>query len=73
MTIPYKSISVLQAYTSSNNLGDPENLLHVRCNLFPFDISAEGSINLNFTHYEDNYEDLAAWPDKIGSNVANNA
>ena len=34
-----------------------------------FDISAEGSINLNFTHFEDNFEDLAEWEFKLGSNV----
>ena len=57
MTIPYSSISVLEVSSSSHNYGDDSNILHIRSSVFPFDISAEGSINLNFTHYEDNLQD----------------
>ena len=41
--------------------------------MFPFDISAEGSINLNFTHYENNYRDEAAWPFTLGTTVSNDS
>jgi hypothetical protein len=73
MEIPYLGISVLQAYSSSNISGDPDNFLHIRCNLTPFDLSYEGAINLNFTHVEDNLVDRAAWPSKIGFAIADNS
>ncbi len=73
MEIPYKSISVLEIYSSSRNSKDPNNLLHIRCNVFPFDISAEGTLNIIFEHVEDNLENKAAWPWKIGSDSGDNS
>ena len=70
MDIPYRSISVLEVWSSSRNSNDVSNLLHLRCNLYPFILSAEGSVNLIFKHFEDNFEDRAAWPWKVGSDVA---
>ena len=72
MDIPYSSISILQAYSSSLNSGDNDNLLHVRCNILPFAIPYEGAVNFNFTHVESNLEDKAEWPVKLGFSVPDN-
>ena len=69
MNIPFRSISVLEVWAASRNSNDENNLLYLRCNLYPFDLSAEGSINISFKHFEDNFEDRAAWPWKVGSDV----
>ena len=73
MDIPFVSISVLQAYSSSLNANDNDNILHIRSNFQPFIIHPDGAINLNFTHVEDNYQDKAAWPIKVGVSMSDNS
>jgi hypothetical protein len=66
MDIPYQSMAVLTVWASSRCSGDTHNLLHLRSNLHPFFMSDHGTITLNFSHIPDNYEDRAAWGNKLG-------
>lgn len=66
MDIPYASIPIIIATASSSQSGDPDNLIQIRSNVEPFDISYEGAINLNFTLAESNLLNKAAWEAKVG-------
>jgi hypothetical protein len=66
MDIPVTGIAVLQTWTSSNDLGDFDNLLHLRSNVHPFLFAWSGTISVIITHVEDSLQDKAEWPRYAG-------
>jgi hypothetical protein len=61
MDIAVTGIAVLQTWTSSNDLGDVDNLLHLRSNVHPFLFAWSGTVNVIITHVENSLEDKAEW------------
>ena len=66
MDIPITGIAVLQTWTSSNDLADPDNLLHLRSNVHPFLFAWSGTVTVIITHVENSLEDKAEWPRYAG-------
>ena len=69
MDIPITGIAVLQTWTSSNDLGDPDNLLHLRSNVHPFLFAWSGTVSVIITHVENSLEDKAEWPRYAGQGL----
>jgi hypothetical protein len=61
MDISVTGIAVLQTWTASNDLGDSDNLLHLRSNVHPFLFAWSGTVSVVITHVENSLEDKAEW------------